>query len=129
MSQVFDFLQKCGTFFVLTINKNFPAGRPFGAVMEIDNDLYISTSDTKAVYKQLKQNGNIQLVALKDGSREWVRITGHATECNSLEIKIQMLEKCPILKKHFPTLDRLAIFQVKISEAILCSDNGTTPIC
>lgn len=36
MSKVYDFLQECGCFYVLTLNGDFPAGRPFGAVMEHD---------------------------------------------------------------------------------------------
>ena len=34
MSKAYEFLKECGYFYVLTINKDFPAGRPFGAVME-----------------------------------------------------------------------------------------------
>ena len=44
MSKAYEFLRECGYFYVLTINKDFPAGRPFGAVMEYDNKLYISTN-------------------------------------------------------------------------------------
>lgn len=42
MSKAYEFLRECGYFYVLFINKDFPAGRPFGAVMECDNKLYIS---------------------------------------------------------------------------------------
>lgn len=34
MSREYEFLKECGYFYVLTINKDFPDGRPFGAVME-----------------------------------------------------------------------------------------------
>lgn len=34
MSKEYDFLKECGYFYVLTINGDYPAGRPFGAVME-----------------------------------------------------------------------------------------------
>ena len=37
MSKAYEFLKEYGYFYVLTINDNFPAGRPFGAVMEYDN--------------------------------------------------------------------------------------------
>lgn len=49
MSMTYDFLKECGVFYVLTLNGNFPAGRPFGAVMEHEGDLYISTGDMKDV--------------------------------------------------------------------------------
>lgn len=35
MSKAYEFLKECGSFFVLTINNDFPAGRPFGAVRNI----------------------------------------------------------------------------------------------
>lgn len=34
MSKAYEFLKECGAFFVLTVNGDCPAGRPFGAVME-----------------------------------------------------------------------------------------------
>lgn len=49
MSKAYEFLRECGYFYALTINKDFPAGRPFGAVIECDNKLYIST-DTEHIY-------------------------------------------------------------------------------
>lgn len=51
MSKISEFLRECGVFYVLTINGDFPAGRPFGAIMEYENDLYISTGDMKDVYR------------------------------------------------------------------------------
>lgn len=45
MSKAYEFLKECGYFYVLTINKDFPAGRPFGAVMEHGGKLFISTNN------------------------------------------------------------------------------------
>ncbi len=101
MSKVYDFLTNCKSFFVLTVNGNAPAGRPFGAVMEKDGDLFIATSNKKEVYKQLVSNKNVQIVAQKPDSREWVRVTGIAKECKDTVTKKQMLEACPILFKHY----------------------------
>ncbi len=56
MSKTIDFIKECGIFYVLTINNNFPVGRPFGAIMESDGDLFISTDDMKDVYKHLKKS-------------------------------------------------------------------------
>lgn len=77
MSKTYEFLKECGYFYVLTINGDFPAGRPFGAVMEYDGKLFISTNDGNSVHKQLRDNGNIQIVAKKEATREWIRITGN----------------------------------------------------
>lgn len=118
MSNVYDFLRDCGTFFVLTMNGDCPAGRPFGAVMEYDGALYISTADMKAVYRQLKSNPNVQLLALKYGTRSWMRITGKSAECSDMRIKERMLESCPVLAKHFPAPDapHYVVFRIDIDK-------------
>lgn len=89
----------------------------FGAVMEYNDDLYISTTDTKAVYKQLKERANMQIISLKPGTREWVRINGIAKQCDDIGIKKKMLEECPVLTKHFPTPDtpHYVVFQLKLT--------------
>ena len=116
MSKVLDFLRECGAFFVLTKNENFPAGRPFGAVTEIDSDLYISTSYTKAVYRQLKAHHEIQIAALKPGTREWIRISGIATEIYDIPRKQKMLDDCQNLHKYHtdPHDKDFNVFKVEI---------------
>ena len=79
MSKAYEFLKECGAFFVLSINGDYPAGRPFGAVMEVGDDLYLSTNDMNDAHKQMRENEHIQIVAKKAESREWIRITGIAT--------------------------------------------------
>lgn len=119
MSKEYEFIKECGVFFVLTINNEFPAGRPFGAIIEWNNFLYISTADTKEVYKQLKLNKNIQIVALKPGTRDWIRVNGRAEECSDLKIKKKMLNECTVLKKHHTSVyePHFNIFQIEIIDA------------
>ena len=101
MSEAYKFLKECGSFFVLFINGDFPAGRPFGAVMEVGDNLYLSTNDLNEAHKQIRLNGNIQIVGKKPDSREWIRITGVASECNDIDLKQKMLIECPILQQRF----------------------------
>lgn len=93
MSKAYEFLKECECFYLLTINKDFPAGRPFGAVMENDGYLYIATNDQNKVHMQLRKKGNIQLLAKKDGNRNWLRVTGKAKENTETFMKQKMLEK------------------------------------
>ena len=81
MNNATEFLRECGAFMLLTVNDGKPAGRPFGAVTEIDGELYVSIGEGKAVFMQIMKNPNVQLVALKSGTRDWVRISGIAAEC------------------------------------------------
>ena len=118
MSKEFDFIKECGCFYVLTINGDSPAGRPFGAVMEDNGFLYISTHDGNKAHKQLRQNGNIQILAKKDGKREWLRITGIAEECAEVELKQKMLLECPNLQKHFSSEndEHFLLFRISIKK-------------
>lgn len=116
MSKAYDFLKECGTFFVLTINGDYPAGRPFGAVMEIGDDLYLATNDMNQAHKQIMENCHVQIIAKKSESREWIRINGIATECQSSELKNKMLLECPILQRRFSEvgMQHFILFSVKV---------------
>lgn len=87
MSKEYEFIKDCGYFFLVTVDGDFPACRPFGAIMEVGDKLYIATHDRNEAHKQLRANGNMQLVAKKEGTREWLRITGIAKECNDISLK------------------------------------------
>jgi pyridoxamine 5'-phosphate oxidase family protein len=128
--QAYQFLKECGTFWVTTIDKDRPASRPFGAVMERGGELYISTSDTKAVYKQLKTNPAVQLTAIKPGTREWIRIDGEAIETSDLDAKAQMLKDCPRLRRHYssPDAEGFALFRIAKSAAFACTEEGKFPL-
>lgn len=89
MSEAYKFLKECVSFFVLSINGDFPAERPFGAVMQVGYNLYLSTNDLNEAHKQIRLNGNIQIVAKKPDSREWIRITGVTSECNDIDSKLK----------------------------------------
>lgn len=116
MSKAYEFLKECGSFFVLTINDDYPAGRPFGAVMEVNDDLYLTTNDMNQAHKQLRKNEHIQIVAKKDNSREWIRITGIAAECEDKDLKEKMYIECPILQRHYKSSldEHFLMFKVKV---------------
>ena len=126
MSKSYTFLKECGIFYLLTVDANKPQGRPFGAVMEIDNVLYISTAVGKDVYKQLKENDCVQIIALKNGPREWIRIQGLSEECYEASLKEKMLEECPMLSKRFDSAScsYFALFKIKKTQITLHTDNG-----
>lgn len=121
MSRSYEFLKECGVIFVLTVDQHQPEGRPFGAIMEDNEKLYFSTATKKAVYRQLSENAAIQIVALKAGTREWIRIKGKAIKRTDQEIKQKMLEECPVLTKHFASPDCLdyAVFELNEKETLL----------
>lgn len=125
MSKSYKFLKECKVFYVLTVDGDRPAGRPFGAVMEYEGKLYFSTATTKDVCRQLKEHPNIQILALKPGTRDWLRLNGKAVECWDLHRKQRMLEECPVLTKRFESAEceYFALFEVAEKEAYLNIDN------
>lgn len=118
MSKAYDFLKECGAFFVLTLNGDQPAGRPFGAVMEAEGDLFLSTNDMNQAHRQLRANGRMQIVAKKPDSREWIRITGTASECSDERLRQRMLVECPVLQQRFDAvgMEHFILFRVKVED-------------
>lgn len=118
MSNAYEFLKECGIFYVLTINGDYPAGRPFGVVMEVGEDLYISTNDFNQAHKQLRANGHIQIIAKKPHSMEWIRITGTAEECGDKSLKQKMYDENPILQKHHNSAEaeHFLMFRIKVEK-------------
>ena len=84
--------------------------------MEVGEDLYLSTNDMNQAHKQMRENGHIQIIAKKSTSREWVRITGIATECDDRNLKKRMIEECPILQQRFQAvgMEHFIMFKVKV---------------
>lgn len=88
--------------------------------------IYISTGKAKDVYKQLKKNAFVQITALKEGTREWLRLDATAEERTSFSEKQMMLDACPDLKKHFssPDCPSFALFRLNDCRALLYTDDG-----
>lgn len=130
MSETFAFIKENGPFFISTVNGDEPAVRPFGGIMEYQGDLYVATSNKKAVYAQLKANPKVQIVSLKPAEKAWVRVNGKAEEIFDLDEKQAMLDACPPLLKNFPTKDcpTLALFKITDMESYLYAGGEIRPL-
>ncbi len=92
MSKEYEAIKACGTYFLVTINGDYPAARPFGSLAEIDGNIYFNTTDHNEVHKQLRTDPHIQIVAMKKEGFGWIRMTGLAEECTDPAVKEKMLE-------------------------------------
>ena len=101
IDEIHKFLTEAGVFYFCTADDK-PHCRPFGAVAEIGGKLYFSTADTKAVYRELVANPNVQIVACKQ-SGEWIRVTAKAAVDSRETARQAMLDACPILLNHYKT--------------------------
>jgi uncharacterized pyridoxamine 5'-phosphate oxidase family protein len=107
---VVDFLRG-KKFFLATISEDGkPKVRPFGAVALYNDKLYICTSSTKDVSKQMKVNSNVEIAAMGEGM-DWLRLTGTAILDDSESAKEVMFEQNPNLNNIYSD-DRRKLFEV-----------------
>lgn len=96
MQEVYDFLKKCETYYLATVEGDQPRVRPFGTVDIFEGRLYIQTGKVKDVSKQMIANPKVELCAF-NGS-EWIRVQALAVEDDRLEARQHMLDAYPDLK-------------------------------
>ena len=96
MKEVYDFLKKCGTYYLATIEDDKPKVRPFGTVNIFDNKLYIQTGKIKPTSKQIHINPNVEICAFMDG--KWLRLAGELISDDRREAKKSMLDNSPELR-------------------------------
>ena len=73
MQEVYEFLKKCGTYYLATVEGDQPRVRPFGTVDIFEDKLYIQTGKVKDVSKQIQKNPKVELCAF-DGEK-WLRVS------------------------------------------------------
>ncbi|MBR1816476.1 MAG: pyridoxamine 5'-phosphate oxidase family protein [Lachnospiraceae bacterium] len=96
MKEAYNFLRKCGTFYLATEENGQPHVRPFGAISDFEGKIYIETNNQKKVYQQLSKNGKVEICGMYEG--EWIRIEGVVKEDLRREARVAMLEDTPSLK-------------------------------
>jgi uncharacterized pyridoxamine 5'-phosphate oxidase family protein len=96
MQEVYEFLKKCQTYYLATVEGDQPRVRPFGTVDIFDGKLYIQTGKAKNVSKQIGVNPKVELCAFAGGS--WIRIQAVVVEDDRREAKQHMLNAYPMLQ-------------------------------
>lgn len=99
MREVYEFLKKCGTYYLATAENGQPRVRPFGTVDIFDDKLYIQTGKIKEVSKQIGKNPKVEICAF-DGEK-WLRLAATAIEDDGREAKQHMLDAYPMLKSRY----------------------------
>lgn len=96
MREVYDFLKKCGTYYLATVEDDQPRVRPFGTVEIFEDKLYIQTGKAKLVSKQMTVNPKVEICAF-DGNT-WLRLSGEMVPDERVEAKKHMLDAYPSLR-------------------------------
>lgn len=99
MKEVYDFLKKCGTYFLATVEDDQPRVRPFGTIDLFDGELTFQTGKVKPVSKQLHANPKVEICAFHEGT--WLRIAAEAIEDERIEAAEHMLAGYPSLQSSY----------------------------
>ena len=67
LNEVYDFLKKCGTYYLATIDGDSPRVRLFGTADLFEGHLYIQSGKKKDVAKQIARNPKVELPAFMVG--------------------------------------------------------------
>ncbi len=103
MEEVYDYLKKCGTYFLATVEGDQPRVRPFGTINIFEDKLYIQTGKIKDVSKQMLTNPKVEISAFN--GKTWIRIEGSVVEDDRIEAKKSMLDAYPSLQKMYSASD------------------------
>jgi uncharacterized pyridoxamine 5'-phosphate oxidase family protein len=103
MQEVYDFLKKCGTYYLATVEGDQPRVRPFGTVDIFEGKLYIQTGKVKEVSRQIQKNPKVEICAFGEG--KWLRLAGTLVRDDRVAAKEHMLDAYPSLKDRYSAQD------------------------
>ena len=120
MEEVYEFLKKCGTFYIATEDGDKPRVRPFGVVNIFEGKLYIQTGKSKNVSKQMQENPNVEICSFLDG--KWIRLEGKVVRDDRREAKASLLDANPMLKTMYSADDdNTEVLYFEKAKATFCS--------
>ena len=120
MDEVYEFLKKCGIFYIATEEGDKPRVRPFGVVNIFEGKLYIQTGKSKNVSRQIQINPNVEICGFMDG--KWIRLEGKAVRDDRREAKKSMLDANPELRSMYSEDDdNTEVLYFENAKATFCS--------
>lgn len=121
MNEVYEFLKKCGVYYLATAEGDQPRVRPFGTVDIFEGKLYIQTGKAKAVAQQMKANSKVEISAMSPDGK-WIRIAAEAVLDENIKAQEHMLDAYPNLKAMYQPGDgNTEVYYLKNAAAQICS--------
>ena len=96
MNEVLEFLRKCWTYYLATVEWDQPRVRPFWTINIFENKLYIQTGRSKNVSKQIQANPKVEISAALEWKR--IRVSWELVRDDRIEPKKAMLDRYPELR-------------------------------
>lgn len=120
MNEIYEFLKKCGTYYLATVEGNQPRVRPFGTIDLFEDKLYIQTGKKKSVAEQIKANPKIEISGMLGD--KWIRVTAEAVLDERTEAQQHLLDDYPSLQSMYKAGDgNTEVYYLKNGEAQICS--------
>lgn len=120
MEQVYEFIKKCGTYYLATIDGDQARVRPFGTIDLFEDKLYIQTGKGKDVFKQIMACPKVELGCF-DGEK-WLRLAGTLVDDDRVEAKKHMLDNYLDLRNMYDENDpNTAVLYFKDAVATIAS--------
>ena len=118
MNKAYEYL-KGKTYFIATEDGPQARVRPFGSLFEREGRIYISTTNDKAVYRQLKAAPLIEMAAM--GEDGWIRITAEAVEEERQEVRAEFWRATASRLGRDPekVSETMAVFRLDKAKAVI----------
>ena len=124
MQEVHDFLKKCGSYYLATVEGDQPRVRAFGTIHQFDGRLYIQTGKVKSVSSQMAANPRVEICAFNGD--EWIRVQATVVDDPRLEAKQSLLDAYPQLQNRYSaTDDNTQVLYLKDAVATISSFTGS----
>lgn len=120
MNEVYEFLKKCGTYYLATVDGDQPRVRPFGTIDLFEGKLYLQTGKVKAVANQMQANPKVEISGMAEG--KWIRLAAEAVLDDNIAAQEHMLDAYPSLKAMYQPGDgNTQVYYLKNATAQICS--------
>ena len=128
MSQIYDFLKDCGFYYLLTIDGEYPSGRPISQILEKDGSLYFGTRADKAMHRQLTENNHAALIGFNKG--RWLRLYANVFETKNMTTREQYLSRIPHEIERFGSAENpaLIVYELQVVKAAIHSPDDQVEI-
>ena len=114
LKKAFDFLRNHNEIAFATCEGNLPKLRMFQIMKQENNLLYFATSAKKAVWKELKQNPNVEVLAYANNIS--VRCSGMVNFDVEDDVKRWIYDNNSVLSRLYSSYDQMEYFCLPIAE-------------
>lgn len=126
MQEALDFLRSHNEIAFATCEGNLPKIRMFQIMKQEGMVLYFSTSAEKAVWKEIMQNPNVEVLAYADNIS--IRCSGMVNFDVEDDVKRWIYEHNPVLSRLYTSYDQLVYFCLPIAEMDYFDLTPTPPV-